>query len=217
MLNLMQRMKPISILLLGLLLAPLAAQALDTPTGFDTSGVDFYLPQSATAGRASLDDLATYTKSLQDVCTTFFANSTAAEDLDIDVAVRPGQESRVWLVSLVKPPADERFANLRQQLAAVPPPPVHDGPIALSIHGVIAGGNDQPPTKPGAPPQMPDDWKTVYIKTRNSKPVTFDDMINMVWDGPVPLETKPIADYLGIGVIIIITVISIVGYRRRNP
>ena len=213
----MLRMKSLSILLLGLLVGPLAAGAADAPKGFDTSGVDFYLPQKVTAERASLDDLADYTKRLQAVCEAYYANSTAADDVDIDVAVRPGPQSRVWLISLAPPPADQRLADLRQKLESVPPPPVKGGPVALSIHAIIAGGNDQPPTKAGTPPQMPDDWKTVYIRSRNSKPVTFDDMVNMVWAGPVPLAPKPIADYLGIGVLVIIGIISAVQYRRRNP
>jgi hypothetical protein len=210
------RMKPISLLLLGLLLGPLAASAADAPKGFDTNGVDFYLPQTATAGRVSLDDLATYTNKLQDVCAAYFANSEAAEDLDIDVAVRPGPESRVWLVSLATPPADKRLADLRAKLLAVVPPPVHDGPVALSIHGVIAGGNDDPPTKPGKPPQLPGDWQTVILRSRTSRPVTFDEMLNLVWNGPPAAAPVSISNYLGIAVLLILGVIIWIRYRRQN-
>jgi hypothetical protein len=210
------RMKPISLLLLGLLLGPLAAQA-DTPKGFDTNGVDFYLPQTATAGRASLDDLATYTQKLQSVCDAYFANTTAPDDLDIDVAVKPGPQSRVWLVSITAPPADQRLADLRAKLLAVTPPPVHDGPVAFSIHGIIAGGNDQPPTKPGQPPQLPEDWKTVILKYRTTKPVSFDDMINLVWDGPPPATSHSFGNYVGIAALIIVGVLWGINYRRNNP
>jgi hypothetical protein len=216
MLTLTLRMKPIFLLLLGFLLGPLVVQAVDLPKGFDTNGVDFFLPQAATAGRASLDDLATYTRKLQDVCETFFANTTTPDDLDIVAAVKPGPQSRIWLISQAPPPADVRLAALRQKLAAVEPPPVHDGPIALSIHGLIAGGNDQPPTQPSRPPQMPDDWKAVLLKNRTAKPVAFDDMIAIVWNGPPHTSSVNIPNLIGITLLVIIGIVFAVRYRRNN-
>ncbi|HTB64148.1 MAG TPA: hypothetical protein VK737_11250 [Opitutales bacterium] len=159
--------------------------AQDAPKGFVSEGVDFYLSPQQTSERASLDDLATYTKALQGVCETYFANTTTAEDLDIVAAVRPGPDSRVWLISLAPPPANDRLADLRAKLDKVPPPPVNGGPVALSIHGVIANGNDKPPSKDGGPPQMPDEWKTIILQHQKTKPVSFDEMLGLVWSGPV--------------------------------
>jgi hypothetical protein len=211
------RMKSFSIRWLAWLLIPLTALAADAPRGFDTNGVDFYFPRQYTAERVSLDDLATYTKSLQDVCTLYFANTSAPEDLDIDIAVKPGPKSRVWFVSLASPPADQRFVALRQKLEEVEPPPVRNGPIALSIHGVIAGGNDLPPTKPGQPPQMPQDWKTVMLRSRGTRPLTFDEMIDLVWNGaPPPVTTSHYGDYLGIAALVVIAIIWARRYRERN-
>ncbi len=209
-------MKPFFLLSLALFLSPLASQAVDIPKGFDTAGVEFYLPQAATVGRASLDDLATYTKKLQDVCETYFANTTAPDDLDIVAAVKPGPQSRIWLISLAPPPADQRLAALRQKLAAVEPPPVHDGPIALSIHGLIAGGNDQPPTKPGKPPQMPDDWKTVLLQNRTAKAVTFDELMDVVWDGPPHTSSVNIPNLIGMVLLVIFGIVFAIRYRRKN-
>jgi len=210
-------MKSFSIRRLAWLLIPLTAAAADVPKGIDTNGVDFFLPRQVTAQRVSLDDLATYTKSLQDICELYFANATAPEDVDIVVAIKPGPKSRVWFISLASPPADQRFVALRQKLEAVEPPPVRSGPIALSIHGVIAGGNDLPPTKTGQPPQMPEDWKTVMLRSRGNRPLTFDDLIPLVWDGAPAVSTNHFGDYIGIVALVVIGVLWARNYRRRNP
>jgi hypothetical protein len=210
-------MRCLSILLLGLFLGPFAAEAQDAPKGFVSEGVDFFLPPQQTAQRATLDDLATYTKALQGVCETYFANTTTAENLDIVAAVRPGPESKVWLISLLPPPADDRLADLRAKLNKVPPPPVNGGPVAFSIHGVIAGGNDKPPSKDGGPPQMPDEWKSVILQHQKTKPVNFDEMLGIVWAGPVNPGNRWLLPVIVGGVLLAGCVYVTLANRKRKP
>ena len=145
--------------LFGLLLGPMAvlaadAQPPDAPKAFETMGVELYLKKDIVAQRASNDDLAAYTKALQSAAEDYFAGrkDNWQEDLDIVVAIKPGNQSRVWLVSRVFPEPDDRLSDLRDKLAAVPPPPVNGGPVAFCIHSQVAGGNNKPPSKMGSPP-----------------------------------------------------------------
>ena len=184
-------MKRLRLLLAATVLFPLAVRADDTPKGFDTAGVDFYLSQQETAAHVSLDDLATYTKAVQDACAAYFANSTTPEDIDIVVAVKPGPESRVWLISMAQPPADQRFADLRVKLAKIDPPPVHDGPVAFDVHGVVAGGNNQPPTTKQGQPEMPQIWRAAILRAQQAyKPINFNQMLDQAWNDSLPV-TKP--------------------------
>ncbi len=148
-------MKTPLLCLLGLLLAPLAALAADAPAspaaaaptdpapagqaaaaatpvkGFETTGLDLYRSREETLQRASNNDMAAYTKQLQAVCEDFFANATLSENLAIVAAIKPGPESRIWLISSRTDKLDARLTSLRDKLAAVTPPPVNTGPVVF--------------------------------------------------------------------------------------
>jgi hypothetical protein len=177
--------------------------ATDASVGFDTAGVDLYLPKETAAQRATPEDLATYTMLLQGACADFFAQATTPEDLDIVVAVRSGQRSRVWFIASLGANATaspdavrakletegrEPFPGssapaldgLRAKLDAIVPPEVTGGPIAFAIRGRIAGGATKTPIQPGAPP-TPQEWKDVLDTIKTNQPLPFDDTLELVW------------------------------------
>jgi hypothetical protein len=210
------------IALCGLLLSPLAglaaeAPAADAPPVFDTTGVDLYLPQKVMAQRVSVDDMATYTKALQAAAEDYFTSQKDPwkEDLAIVVAVKPGPQARVWLVSWVLPDPNDRLAALRDKLAAIPPPPVTGGPVAFCIDVAIAGGNGKPPSTAGSPP-MPKEWTDALAKGASNKPVPFDDLMALIGATPPVNSWDKQAGQLMIGGFMIFVVIAAFFFYQRN-
>lgn len=225
------------ILLFGLLLSPLTVLAADAPAPdaataatttaatteapkpFETMGVELYLKKDVMAQRASNDDLATYTKALQSAAEDYFSaqKDPWREDLDIVVAIKPGPQSRVWLVSRVFPEPDDRLSDLRDKLNAVPPPPVTGGPVAFCIHTQVAGGNDKPPSKIGSPP-FPKEWSDALAKAGSTKPLAFDDMMALVSSAPLTSTWAKISGPLMLGGFAVAAVVGVafMSWRKRK-
>jgi hypothetical protein len=217
--------------LFGLLLCPVAifaadapapaaatdAPAVEAPKAFETMGVELYLKKNIVAQRASNDDLAEYTKALQSAAEEYFTGKKDnwREDLDIVVAVKPGPLSRVWLVSRVFPEPDDRLSDLRDKLAAVPPPPVNGGPVAFCIHTQVAGGNLLPPSKLGSPP-FPKEWSDALAKSGSTKPLAFDDMLVLVSAAPTTTTWQNISGPLLLGGFAVSVVVAVSYLTWRN-
>ncbi len=205
-------MKPTLRLLFGLLLAPLAGWAADAPAnpatsvptgaaapattasaskftaatpvkGFETTGLDLYRSREETLQRAANNDMATYTKNLQATCEQFFANASLSENLAIVAAIKPGPESRIWLISTRSATLDDRLAPLRDELAAIPPPSVNGGPVAFCLYGRVNGGFGKELKGANYPP-LPQAWKDVLAQSQNSAPVPFDALVLAAWNPP---------------------------------
>jgi len=235
-------MKPSPLILFGLLLGPFLAQAADAPAtsaasapaavssaapagtarataaivkGFETTGVDLYRSKEETAKRASNDDLAAYTKRLQAACEEFFANATVAENLAIVAAIKPGPESRVWLVSS-REPLEERLNPLHDKLAAIPPPPVNVGPVAFCIYGRVNGGWGKELKGPTNYPPLPQAWKDVLAQSKDGAPVLFDEMLLAAWSGPSRALPLNWATLVAMAALILSAVCAMLAFMRRN-
>ncbi|WP_374680340.1 hypothetical protein [Hydrocarboniphaga effusa] len=75
------------------------------------------------------------------------------------VIVRPGQQSRCWLLTSAELPADWRNA-LVQALDKVPAPTVRNGPLALAMNFEAWGGAGAQPAQPEGLPTPPE-WLSV--------------------------------------------------------
>ena len=205
-------MNPPLRLLIGLLLAPLAGWAADAPAnpsasmpagyaapaaagsagsaatatpvkGFETTGLDLYRSREETLQRAANNDMATYTKNLQAACEQFFANATLSDNLAIVAAIKPGPESRIWLISTRSTTLDDRLTPLRDELAAIPPPPITGGPVAFCLYGRVNGGFGKE-LKGATYPPLPQAWKDVLAQSKGGAPVPFDTLVLVAWDPP---------------------------------
>jgi hypothetical protein len=193
------------------------APAVEAPKAFETEGVELYIKKDIMAQRASVDDMAAYTKALQGVADDYFTaqKDPWREDLDIVVAIKPGPIARVWLVSRIFPEPDDRLSDLRDKLAAVPAPAVNGGPVAFCIHSEVAGGNRQPPSKLGAPP-FPKEWMDALAKAGINKPIPFDDLMALVSSTPPVNRWNQISGPLMMGGFVVAVLVGLGFNYRRN-
>lgn len=167
-------MKRVTLLLVCLNIS--TAVALAASPGFETEQIVLYQPSDVLEERiADMAKLSDYIKRLQDVCQRFFATAASPETLDVFVAVRPGRQSRIWLVSSVQSPLDTKRKSLRTQLEKVKPCDVTGGSIAFAIAARIAGGDGKKRTDIS----MPLEWQKAA--ERKSNVVIPDGILDSVW------------------------------------
>lgn len=166
-----------------------AAPAADGAKGFQTVGVQLYLPNDAMQKRVpNVQALATFIKAVQQICTEHFASSEIADSLAIVVAIKPGNQARYWFVSSRYTP-DGDFDTLRAKLAKIPAPTVVGGPVTFAIQSSIAGG--APKTLSKELP-IPKEWKVAAQATNSKEPLRVPDgFLKLVWPGSEFDETIP--------------------------
>jgi len=152
------------------------------PEGFAMDQIILYQPNDVLVQRLlSADRLAAYIKQLQAILSDYFSDAKTPETLHTIVAIRPGNEARVWFVSSTRSGDAREFAPLRQQLEAVKPVDVHGGPVAFSISASIAGGDGKDPKggKDFQPP-IPKEW---LAAAKDLKPPILvpDGYLKVVW------------------------------------
>jgi TonB family protein len=143
-------------------------------SGFETTNMVLYQPDDVLKKRLpGAGHLAAYIEKIQSAAAGMLARQTSPDTLVIVVAARPDRTSRVWLMGSK---LDEKtLANLREQLEAIPPVEVKDGPVAFAICATIAGG----PEFTEVPP-MPPEWKKAAEKL--PQPVQIPDaVLDDVW------------------------------------
>jgi hypothetical protein len=123
-----------------------------------------------------------YAKRLDEVCAGYFAKTETPETLQIVVALKPGKQSRVWLISSVLPGDDKSRADLIKKLEAVDPPDPHGGSFVFALTGEIAGGDGKKPD--GKSPPIPQEWEDA-AKTLTPPIEIPDGFLSVVWpDAP---------------------------------
>jgi TonB family protein len=151
------------------------------PSGFAMSHLVLFQDDATLQARMpKVQDLADYVKELEAQAQHYWRDNSVPESLQVVVAVRPGNKSRVWFISSLQAD-DGHLEGLRQSLESVAPPAVLDGPIAFSIVADIAGGDGKAvPT--GSAPTMPDEWKNTGERLKTT---SLDTILNAVWpDAP---------------------------------
>ncbi|MEP7014841.1 MAG: hypothetical protein ABI925_05325 [Verrucomicrobiota bacterium] len=167
----------ITFLLAGVVI--LLATEVNATTGFESEGVAFYQNGDVVSARvANRNQLAEYSKKLEEVCARFFASETTPESFDVVVALKPGQQSRVWFVSSRNAGEDKGRDSLRKQLEAVTPCDIKSGPLAFAIRGKIAGGDGKAKADDELP--MPEEWRKADAKSE--RPLIIpDSILPIVW------------------------------------
>lgn len=143
-------------------------------SGFETTNIVLYQPDDVVRKRLpGSGHLAAYIEKIQLAAEDFFARVHTPDSLQIVVAVRPGGKSRVWLMGSGL--EEKTLAVLREQIQAIPPVAVQDGPVAFAICGKIAGG---PETAEATP--MPPEWQE-SVKNLPQPVVVPDGLLDTVW------------------------------------
>jgi len=124
-------------------------------------------------------DLQAYLNALTAVTHRFFVGDPKPENLDIVVMLRPGRRSRVWLRSSRRPGADPALAPLRALLEAVPPAAVAEGPVAVALQGIIAGGDGARAEADARP--VPDEWRERQQALKEPLPYSSDAFMDLIW------------------------------------
>jgi hypothetical protein len=156
--------------------APKSSAAVAAASAFNTAAVVLYQPDPVLKERLpGIDELATFTKAIQDAAATAFPAGSTERELDIVVAITPGRRARFWLVSAKASDAD---APLLSGLRSFLVPAVQNGPVAFAVIGSISGAPTSAVTRPFKPP-MPDEWRAAA--ERSPEALIPDGILQIVW------------------------------------
>ena len=188
-----------------------SVRAVETSNGFETVSINLgYMSQDDLGARVDVTELANYIKKLQATCKESFTGASTPENLDVVIAVRPNQESRVWLVASL---TSSDISGLRAKLEAITPPALSHGAIAFAIQGRIAGGvprvaphtdwpplpkervyspdgtSAQPDSEVAARPPVPIEW--IDVLSKQSRSPNFDELLPLVWPASAASPAAP--------------------------
>lgn len=155
----------------------LAAPLLGSPGKL--ANLVLYQPDTVLKERLGPDanPLALYAVQLQAKIGSL-AESPVPELLDIVVVVKPGRQSRVWLVSSLASPPDR--SALKHELEALPPVEVKNGPVIFALSYTF---NNAEPKKTGAAgyqPPLPTEWQEKG-KGATGPLIVPDGFMPLVW------------------------------------
>ncbi|MBB5661068.1 hypothetical protein [Brevundimonas halotolerans] len=120
--------------------------------------ITLYLPGEVIEPRVPAGILATYVGALKERATIeFSAHSHAGVSGVIVVMIKPGQESRSWLVTGT-PVQTEIRDSIEQAFEAVVAPNVSGGPVVFGLVFSAWGGGEPPP---GMPMPIPESWNVL--------------------------------------------------------
>lgn len=146
-------------------------------TAFKSAAVILYQPNEVLEQRLSgVEELGDFTKAVMAAAERAFPVGSAARELDIVMAIKPGRRARFWLVS---PSPAETDASLLSQLQTIPAPTTRGGPVALAIIGSISDAPTSATAQPFRPP-MPADWLEAARKAPDPVLVP-DSFLDAVW------------------------------------
>jgi hypothetical protein len=124
-----------------------------------------------------------YLDRLTEVAHNFFVGNPTPETLHIIVLLIPGQHSRIWFLSSVRPGDAKELAPLKALLEAVTPIGVKEGPVLFTLSGVVMGGDGN--ELPAGQSPVPAQWRELEGKLREPLPMTGDAFLSLAYtDSP---------------------------------
>lgn len=139
--------------------------------------VVLYLPDRVMKERVEIADLSPYLAAVDEaVAATAAAQPTQAGASGmLLLMVKPGERSRAFVVTGEPPMKPEAIEAITRAAAAVPAPPVRQGPILVGLQFEAWGGGAQPE---GAVAPIPRDW---YAHFSENGGVLDDALMAKVW------------------------------------
>ena len=153
---------------------------------FDMTSVGLYQPSIAYEERVGdVKPLSDYIAALREEARRTFEAASPGPGITgaIVVAVRPGNSSRVWLVTgenVLSPTVSE---SLRRRLEAVPAVTVKNGPIGFAMNFNAWGGGKPIPVPESYPIPVPQEWRDALTAGGGYLP---DDALPKAWPETAP-------------------------------
>lgn len=157
-----------------------ADEAKEPPAtiGYLTDHIALYQPDEVLVARVpDVTALSGYVQVLEGVCSLYFAATDRPDQIEVVVAVRPGEKSKVWLNS--KEVGAAGLESLRKKLEAVTPAEVKEGPVAFAILGKTGGGLPSGEPAEKAPP-VPNEWREA-MKGAKEPLALPDGVLDLIW------------------------------------
>jgi TonB family protein len=123
-------------------------------------------------------EMQAYLKNLSDSIHRFIVGETRPENLDVVLILRPGRRVRCWIVSSRRPGGGPELAPLRTLLEAVPAAEVKDGPVAIALQGIVAGGATP---QPESYRPIPQEWQERERGLKEALPYASDAFMALVF------------------------------------
>jgi hypothetical protein len=124
-----------------------------------------------------------YLDRLTEVAHNFFVGNPTPETLHIIVLLIPGQHSRIWFLSSIRPGDAKELAPLRALLEAVPALAVKEGPVLFTLSGVVMGGDGNELPEGKSP--VPAAWRDLEARLKEPLPMTGDAFLSLAYtDSP---------------------------------
>ncbi|MFT7775667.1 hypothetical protein [Roseateles sp.] len=142
-----------------------------------TFGISLLQPQEVFQSRVqSVEALATYIKSVQRVTNDFLSAQPHGQPTNgfIVLAVRPGQQSRVWLDLKPEFPA-QAAAQLKTAIGRSQPLIVNHGPVVFAISVGIWGGS-------ASTAKMPAPSEFAVAAKATGRPLEVGDLVERIWN-----------------------------------
>ena len=142
-----------------------------------TFGISLLQPQEVLQSRVqSVEALAGYIKTVERNANDFFSAQPQGQPTTgfIVLAVRPGQQSRVWLDLKPELPA-HAAAQLKAAIGRSPPVLVKHGPVVFAINVGVWGG-------PAAAANMPAPSEFAMAAKAAGRPLEVGDLVERIWN-----------------------------------
>lgn len=168
--------KILSVCLVLVAFAATAADAENTANALVKTGIVLLQPESVLQQRVpDVAALAAYIRAIESVAAKTVA--TSRPELRgggfLVVAVRPGNESNVWLD--LRPGLPAQLAkSLVSQIRAIPTPAVSVGPVVLALKVSIWGGESPSTNMP-----QPSEWKRAAEAVGH--PIETGALVEQIW------------------------------------
>lgn len=156
---------------------PVPAPAEAAGTVWMNDGVVLYMPDKVMKARIKIEDLSPYTKALDLASQRVVEAQTGQSGTSgmLLVAMRPGAQSKAWVVTGEPEMSDPVSQALVAAAEAVPVPPVATETVLIGIKFHAFGGGQEPVS---AGPPIPRDWYNHFTKDGG---VLDDALMAKVW------------------------------------
>ena len=156
---------------------------VDVSNGYEMKRLASYQSRDVLIKRMPpAEAVSAYVARVTEAAHNFFVGSTTPEILHIVVIVRPGNRSRVWLLSSRRPGDSPELEPLRRLVEAVKPFDVQGGPVILGFSGTVAGGDPTGSLQGDAYHNpVPVEWLSLAKSLSDPPPFASDAFMDLVW------------------------------------
>ncbi len=152
----------------------LCASSVQAASGVTAGGVILLQPEQVIGARVTVDKLAPYLKQVDTAATRALnaAKGVPASGGFLVVAMRPGEQSKIWLD--FNPPLPQALATALVDGARAVPVPAVKGTVVVAMKYGVGGG-----IAPSHPVPSPAEWKEAGKAA--GVPLEIGDLVDRIW------------------------------------